>query len=474
MALPTILVNSATGSDSAASGAGPATALSGTAGSTDVTGFIVSLDGSPDLSGVATDGSAVLFFNQGSTASSPCFITINAVDNTAKTVTVDVNVGAGATNVPWGIGGKRASIGGADSKTLFDRNSGAGDALPGWTIEMESGHTETITATMTLRRNGDATSGHITLKGTSGAATPPVVTFSNNGVGFGLTVNPTEFITLRDFEIRNSNATKTASIAVSEGSNNKACFLINLKIAHATNYFWKGISGGGSGASGLHVYDSEIGYTASDGISAGANSTNTIVNCRVHDCGGVGINNGNSSRIIRDCEIWGCTGDGIQIPNLGSSLVQQVVDRCTIHDCGGDGIQVELTGANYATIEHVQITNCILSSCGGYGINFTGASMSAIIWNTANRMVRNNNTYNNTSGACNLSGVLKDDPGLDPQFTDAANGDFTIGTNLREQGFPESNRPGASYRTYADIGANQHQDAGGGGLTIPVLGRIVG
>src|SRR5262245_38170373 len=114
MPLPTILVDSTTGSDTAASGAGPATALTGSAASTSADGLTVTLDGSPDLTNVATDGSHAVFLND-STAGARNFGKITAKDNVAKTVTVTNAFGASLSGKSWAIGGKRASIGSTTS-----------------------------------------------------------------------------------------------------------------------------------------------------------------------------------------------------------------------------------------------------------------------------------------------------------------------------------------------------------------------
>ena len=84
MAVPTLLFNTGSGSDTAASGAGPTTALSGTAASYSESVF--TLDGSPDLSGVSTDGPHVIWVD---TSTGRKFFTINAVNDGANTVTVD-------------------------------------------------------------------------------------------------------------------------------------------------------------------------------------------------------------------------------------------------------------------------------------------------------------------------------------------------------------------------------------------------
>src|SRR5574343_971677 len=108
MALPNIVFNASTGSDTAASGAGPASAVTGTAaahtnGSASTT---ITLTNSPDLSGVATDGSHCLWMD---TASGRQFSKITGADDAANTVTVEDSFNiASASAVNYAIGGKRA------------------------------------------------------------------------------------------------------------------------------------------------------------------------------------------------------------------------------------------------------------------------------------------------------------------------------------------------------------------------------
>ncbi len=63
MAYPTIIFNATSGSDTAASGAGPSTAVTGSSATVNGgdPGTVLDLDGTPDLSGVATDGSGAIF-----------------------------------------------------------------------------------------------------------------------------------------------------------------------------------------------------------------------------------------------------------------------------------------------------------------------------------------------------------------------------------------------------------------------------
>ncbi len=172
MAFPVILIDSATGSDTAASGAGPGTALTGSAGVTSASGLVVTLDGSPDLSGVAVDGSHVIYFAD-ATAGNRNFGKITATANSGTPtaqVTVADAFGVNLTKA-WAIGGRRAKLGSATTTKLLDNNSAAGDAMPGWVVEFQSGHIET-SGRVIMRRAGDTTSGPIILRGAAGGIRP--------------------------------------------------------------------------------------------------------------------------------------------------------------------------------------------------------------------------------------------------------------------------------------------------------------
>ena len=71
-----------------------------------------------------------------------------------------------------------------------------------------------------------------------------------------------------------------------------------------------------------------------------------------------------------------------------------------------------------------------------------------------NIVLRHNNAYNNTDGTYNNVPSCGSCYTLDPQFDDAANGDFDIGENLKEKGFPGSFKY-AGGTGYLDLGAIQ-------------------
>lgn len=418
MALPVILVNSATGSDSAASGAGPAAAVTGTAaahtgGSASTT---VTLTNSPTLSGVATDGSAVLFLNI-ATAGVKNFSKITAVDNSAKTVTVaDSFTIASGSAVDYAIGGVRAGIGSTASKKLFDNNGAAGDLQPGWAVEFQSGHAgAAIAGPLDLRANGDATTGPITIRGASGAAVRPVVTFSNNGNGF-VTRGTGAVWTLQGFDVQNSNATKTASVAVATAV---PTTLIDMGVKDATNNFWKGVTGTGA----TSVRGTEVANCASNGIDT--TGALEVIGCEVHNNGGHGIvPAGASPWAVMYSLVYGNAGDGINTTMTGGSVIAfNHVFANTIHGNAGDGIDFNV--AANVRLADMLVANNNLTGNGGYGINFSGSGWTTPYLAANQFQFFNNNHYGNTSGLSNLSGFDAGTVSLDPTYSNAAAGDFT-------------------------------------------------
>lgn len=88
-----------------------------------------------------------------------------------------------------------------------------------------------------------------------------------------------------------------------------------------------------------------------------------------------------------------------------------------------------------------------------YGFT-TGASGGS---NTTSNFWDYNDFYNNTTDRTNVT-AGDNDLAVDPQFTAAASGDFSIGTNLKAAGFPGAFQGGLS-TGYLDVGAVQRQEA---------------
>jgi len=422
MALPLIKVNSATGSDTEASGAGPATAVYGSTGVSAADGLTVDLSAdTPDLSGVATDGSAVLFFND-TTAGQRNFAKITDVNDGTKVVTVANAVQASQTK-GWAIGGKRASIGSSSSKKLFDENGSAGDTQAGWIVEMESGHAENIAARLDVRVLGSITAGRFILRGASDAATRPVITLS----GSGDFVPRVDYQTYQDFDITGGASYAIIGAAVIES-------YLGLKITCGN-----GIQNPG-GSSQIIGCEISGGGNGIQGTLQGAQ----ILGNYIHGLTGDGINyNGTISGLeIYGNVIYDCGGDGIdltqgRIDSYGSCrIMQNVLDLCD-----GDGIKYSGLSASMANLI---VMNNSVSNAGVYGVDLVDAGADTIEINAYRPTFLNNNTYG--SGTANFrlgDGTTGDgtinvgDSHIDPDYTSVVGEDFTSSA-LADLGFPQT------------------------------------
>jgi hypothetical protein len=397
VALPTILVNSTGGSDTAASGAGPATALSGSAAS--FTGDQVIVDGS--VSGVATDGSAVLYMV---TSTGVKFFKITA-HNGIDTLTVTPNPAGTNSGLAWAIGGKRASLTSASSLLLVNNGGAAADAKPGWVIEFESGHTETKTSRLDIYVSGNTTDGPFTIRGASGADVKPVFTLSG---GTSDMVVRGSYILLKDFSIA--------------GASSATNFLLDVNLYNRyeglTVSGFSGIlfQGGSVPLTSCHIIGCEL-NGGSTGIWASQNLK--IIGNRIHDQTANGIVGAGSlsGLTIAHNLIHRCGADGVYIDQGRTDAFAAVnIFGNTVTDCTIDGIDYTGDGDGLAALT---IINNLLTANGGYGLKFTSLTANKVL--ARGPFIRANNTHGNTSGACNLAGVLEDDAGLDPDFA----ADFT-------------------------------------------------
>ena len=378
----------------------------------------------------------------------------------------------GGSGFSWAIGGKRASISETHSRKLFDNNTAAGDSM-GWTIQLASAHTETIASALTFRRAGTFGStgyGATTLQGES-ATSRPILTGSGNGT----LLNVATHAIFKNLELRNTNATKTASIAIAAPTG--VAHVFNCVIGTNSNTFWKGIlSLYASMIVGNTVYGANNGAT-SNGIEVqGSNNTHPFVYSNFV----TGYSNSSARGIIINASTPG-TVDGNIVENCGIGIEVvagnsdpaviwggNVIKNNTVYNCG-DGIKFSSTGTFIGVRNSICINN-IVSNCTGFGIRYSNSS-DIDVNERQGAFCFNNNTYNNTSGNTTTAGG-RDNPGLNPSYTNAATDDFSIGSNLKGKGYPEGGvlyvgRNSATY-SYVDIGAAQRQEPANSLTPFPI------
>lgn len=411
-----IKINGATGSDTQASGLGPSTAVFGTTGT--------STSGSAVVSGISTTGVSAGDLFWGNTSSGRQFSIIASVDS-ASQVTLDDNLSANhAGNLTWAVGGKRDTLMGTSSVKLIDNNGSAGDAKGGWIIEMEDGHTESARASeLALRCNGSDSLGRIEIRGASGAATLPVLTFSNNGNAL---VFAGTGIYLHDFELQNTNATKTASVGINASGTFTGSRAERITISHATNKFWRGYDSGAR----VSLIGCNIGHCAEIGVRcSGSTNFSLFTHNFVHDCGGRGMEfSGDVLGLVVAHNICTRNGsDGIAYTqadannNRGATFIGNICQGNT-----GDGFEVSGANSNHVLL---RIFGHIFAGNGGYGLNFSSGTATAAWLSHKGVHVDSNAFYNNTSGhrTTNVDSIDTNsvDATADP-FVDAANDDFNI------------------------------------------------
>lgn len=405
----TIKFNSSTGSDTAASGAGPSTALTGTNAS--YSGSVFTLDGSPDLSGVVVADS-ILWVD---TSTGRQFFDISSVDNGADTVTVVTAPAGTSTGLTWAIGGKRATFDDADSRKAFV------DAKAQWIIEAEDDGAATLSSALTISGFATFSTGTILVRGMVGAKR--VCNQTANATNFhisGLHVK------VKNFKFTNSNGvSKTAARGIVYASGNRT-YVEDCIFGDATNTLLNCVANNTN--SSISLTNCEFRCTGDAILSTSGNMLVVEAEgCTFHAVGGIAINmnlaTANTALFARRNLIYDITGDAITLPqNLNEYRL--VLDGNTIDDIGGDGVDAAFAWGTGAVIR-----NNILSNITGTALKF-----AADVDRTVN-IADFNNFYNNGTNRSNISAGANDQAS-DPQYVSAATGDYRIGTNLKGLGWP--------------------------------------
>lgn len=452
MAFPTIIFNVATGSDTAASGAGPATAVSGLAAAHTggVPSTTITLTNTPNLSGVATDGSHCLWLN---TVSGRQFVKITAKDDVLDTVTVEFSftIAAGSA-VDYAIGGKRKFLDNADSRTLFSSSG----VRPGWTILVEDA--QTLTSALTLDSAGTA-SDPITFTGPSGRAR--ITQAANNS---GTLEGDFRYWKLRRLILDNSfSGVKSGCHAIGYVMTGIAPSEINdCVLGDAINWVNNGIIG--SGSMRLTLLGCEI-TSHGDGVFLGGVSGGlAVVGCYIHDnsAEGIDVEGPAAGLVVLDSIVANNTGNGILLFS-SQTISPVVIINNTVHGNGSDGISIadgEGSGLNLVIIGNNIVGNA------QYGIRGTIDGWT----DRVKTLIDFNNVWNNGAGRYLYIADGAHDISVNPEYPGGE--DFSVGTGLKAKGYPDATTYvgiGSTTRSYVDMGAAQRQEVSSVG-SCPVVG----
>jgi hypothetical protein len=422
--LPVISFGSG-GSDTAASGAGPGTALTGTVGAVTSASATATIGDAVDLSGVAVNGSAVLWIQ---TASGRQFSRISAISGSsgAWSLTLEDTVWTTSTNKTWGIGGKRATFGNADSRKLF-----SADVKAGWTVTTDADQSISTALTTGVAGNTTSGAGSIAVKGTTDSPRP-VITQTANAAIWTITQPGWAFESLG---FKNSNASKGTAYAFDIEGGTGALVIRNCDIGDATNKVQSGF------------------------VRGAGNMRLVLVGTTIHDCASHGINevSGTSDGCLEmvgsKVQKCGATGITLTFPVLGVTIVNS-----TISGNASEGLVIGATPLRSTIVGNTFHGN-------GTGGTFSGVRFSSSVPVAATVIANNHFTgntkyglelpagtdgwkpffdYNNfgTGGLANTSGAVSGittgahDLTVDPQYVGATTGDFTPQNAAVQAGFP--------------------------------------
>ena len=449
MAARIIFVNSS-GSDTQASGCGPSTAVYGTSAATDGTTTIDLSTDSPDLSTVSQYD--LIWVD---TATGRAFGEVQSVDNTAKTVTVgeSLDLGSGQN---WAIGGKRATL---ESLNNFITTVNTSQQ---WVIKIETD--QTLTATFPSTRPPD--NNVRAFVGDNGVDDTKIKLTANHSSSycFQQLRNTTRWHNL-EFVCPNNNSYLFRdnygtvilydSIVGSRGGSSNPNRLMNRSYLYDEMDFYRcqcftisgGINGSWFGNYGEDSYfESSTTSTTEIFFWTKGSGSFTYKNC-VFKHAGVLFHQNDSSRTF-DLNLRNCIIDGAAIGARGQST-------------RGASVQIENTifsNCNQAILEPT-----ISSSYEYEPYTYLGLDPDQKWY-----FRKNNCFYNNTTDGVTLNST---EVALDPNYVDAANGDYTVQNAALLVGGNRRNYNGAL--AYESIGPFRSSATGGSSVqTVASIERL--
>lgn len=301
-----IVFDATYGSDTQASGLGPATALYGSGATT---------DGTAVVTGISTTGVTAGDLLWVQTSSGRQFSIIASVDSGTQVTCDDtLSVGLGQT---WAIGGKRASFNNSDSRRLLFAYSGSGDYKAGFVIETETDQT----LTGSIGGNQGVSNGYWTVQGSAGSRKK--ITITTNQRIF--------------YYAGNANGLKVKNLifACSASSPTEHAFVTRGSTVFENCEFGDGTNNHASGCVSDNFSDTLFRnciFRTPKGIRNGNYSATAVVDKCVFESSTKGIDlYGASSAFIQNSIFKGCT-DGIYVssyPGLGLAISNCIFSGCT-------------------------------------------------------------------------------------------------------------------------------------------------
>ncbi len=375
-----ILFNSSTGSDTAASGLGPASAVSGSGASTTGASAVVT--------GIVTTGVSAgdLLWVQSSSARQ--FSVVASVDSGTQVTCDDVFANTESSRT-WAIGGKRATFDDSSSRAIF------ADSAAGIVVETESN--QTLNSSLVVSMTGTVDN-ITTIKGSTGAE---VITQAGAADVFTFQGG---YISLEDllFEL-----TGTGNHHVAKFVNHNYNFS-NIVAEHPTNNFHSFFDGGGYG-NNSSFYNCVVGYTTGYGVTLNAMSNSVFTNCLFHSNSLYGFYGNRASTLI-NCVFANNILQGSLIASSNSRYM-----GCVWYGNGsGSGVRPAVGLYTGDSITNSIFVNNVQDAISGSSTTRYGQIANNAFYGNANEFT---NPLSQAYGSTTLT--------ADP-FTDAANFDFSL------------------------------------------------
>jgi hypothetical protein len=305
---------------------------------------------------------------------------------------------------------------------------------------------------LTCRAAGTAAGGMIQVRGKSGVR--PTLTCSG-------TVNVIAPNAQAAWHISNLEIVQTGASGNALSDAGSGWLFENLKVSDA-GQVGISITVGGTRVIGCDIGGGSI----TDGIATTTGVQVTIVGNYIHDVSDVGIEfsgaNMNGALIAHNV-IDTCGGRGVHI--VSSSVAQGAMNvimiNNTVYNCGNSGLEVTDADTGVVLLNNIFQDNG--NAAGEYNVEWVAGAAEYLGYHAYNCFYKSGN---------NLSGLTANSTEVttDPLFTDAANGDFSLGSSspCKATGFPGQLLNGSL--GYLDMGAVQRQESGGGGGGQRVIG----
>lgn len=397
-----------------------------------VSGNVVSLDGSPNLSGLVTSGAnqSTIFISQATNTNLKIF-KITAFDNTAKTVTVGI-APTGVTSSQWSIGGQQTVA-----------QNAVNAATAGDEVIVNNTLAVTVGTQIFYRGGGTQADGHIKIRAKTGVAMPVI---ENSGTADCI-VAQVAMPWIEGLEIRNTNA--ATADAIDFNSTAADAVIKGCKISDAA------VNGITCAGSRPKIIDNEITGVGGDAISLSATAGfATIKRNNIHNITGNGIASAsNAANMLIDDNILDvCGGRGVYLSGAPTGAVNLVMDGNTIYGCADSGLEIADGDVHMALANNIFMNNG--NAAGRYNVEVqTGNALLGI---------RSNNLYyhDGSGGGGNLSGITANATELtvDPLFVDAPNHNFALQALSPAKAAGVPGQFLGTSQGYRDMGAVQRQE----------------